>query len=335
MNLRILDATGHPLRQGRDLLAVRDELRARGLMRGEAGLAHPWVREGVRRWDFDDIPESVRVPSGGLSLRMIPGIEDLEGSVRLKLFHDDDAARRRTRRGVVRLAALALPQQRELVRRRLADDRQFSLLVAGSGFGKSLIDEIADRAVEAAVLGPLPGFPRSRTAFEAALEQGRGQVVEQGEEIANVVRAVLESLKEARALLGEMSGAAFAATRLAAQNQVEDILGPGWVRETPDAWFRQLPKYLKGLVRRLERARNDVARDRRLQQQVEPYLVAGMQLLVSADSDRAAPELERYRWMIEEFRLSLFAQELRSAMPISAKRLDEQLALARQEARRK
>jgi ATP-dependent helicase HrpA len=157
-------------------------------------------------------------------------------------------------------------------------------------------------------------------------------VADRGEDIARVVRSVLDGVKEVRAALGQLTGSVFDGVRLAAQNQLDDILGPGWVRDTPDAWFFQLPKYVRALVRRLERARGDVARDRRLQQQLEPYLVAAMQMLVSMDSDRGAAELERLRWMIEEFRLSLFAQDLRTLMPISAKRLDEQLLLARKEA---
>jgi ATP-dependent helicase HrpA len=332
VNLRILDAQGRPLRQGRDLLAVREALRARGAAGVDESVGHPWAREGLRHWDFGDMPASVSVRSGNLTLRMYPGIEDLESAVRLKLFPSADTARKRTRHGIVRLAALAAPQQREWVRRRLADDRDFSLLVAGAGFGKALIDEVADRAVEVAVLGPARSLPVTQAAFEAAVESGRGRVAEQGEEIARVVRAVLEGVRDVRVLLGELTGPVFDGVRHAAHSQLDDILGPGWVRETPDAWFAQLPKYLKALARRLERARGDVARDRRLQQQIEPYLAAGMQLLVSSDSDRATPELERFRWMIEEFRLSLFAQELRTMMPISAKRLDEQLLLARKEA---
>jgi ATP-dependent helicase HrpA len=180
--------------------------------------------------------------------------------------------------------------------------------------------------------GPSGDLPLTESAFASAVDAGRATVADRGEEIARVVRSVLEGVKEVRALLGQLSGAVFDSVRLAAQNQLDDILGPGWVRETPDAWFFQLPKYIRALVRRLERARGDVARDRRLQQQLEPYLVAAMQLLVSADADRGTRELERLRWMIEEFRLSLFAQDLRTLMPISTQRLDAQLLLARKEA---
>ncbi len=335
VNLRILDPGGRPLRQGRDLLQVREDLRRRGAARGDESLDHPWLRAGVRRWDFGDVPESVSVRTGGVTLRLYPGIEDDGSSVRLKLYSSANAARSRTRHGIVRLAALALPQQRELVRRSLADDRHFSLLAAASGFGKDLIDEVADRAVDSAVLGPVARVPTTQPDFEDALDQGRAVVVDRGDEIARVVRAVLEGVKNVRGMLGELAGPVYEGVRHAARNQLDDMLGPGWVRDTPDDWFGQLPKYLRALVLRLERARGDVARDRRLQQQLEPYLAAGMQLLVTADADRPAPELERFRWMIEEFRLSLFAQELRTRMPISARRLDEQLALARKEAGRR
>ena len=335
VNLRILDPGGRPLRQGRDLLQVREDLRRRGAARGDESLDHPWLRAGVRRWDFGDVPESVSVRTGGVTLRLYPGIEDDGSSVRLKLYNSANAARSRTRRGIVRLAALALPQQRELVRRGLADDRHFNLLAAASGFGKDLIDEVADRAVDSAVLGPVARVPTTQPDFEDALAQGRAVVVDRGDEIARVVRAVLEGVKNVRGMLGELAGPVYEGVRHAARNQLDDMLGPGWVRDTPNDWFGQLPKYLRALVLRLERARGDVARDRRLQQQLDPYLAAGMQLLVTADADCPAPELERFRWMIEEFRLSLFAQELRTRLPISAKRLDEQLALARKEAGRR
>ena len=88
---------------------------------------------------------------------------------------------------------------------------------------------------------------------------------------------------------------------------------------------------MRAAHRRAERARNDVERDRKLQAQVAPYQAALSRLDRSADAARPAPERERLRWMIEEFRVSLFAQELRTLQPVSAKRLDEQLRLAQRE----
>lgn len=333
INLRVLGEDGRPLRQGRDLLAVREQLRERAARR-ESGPAHAWSREGVRRWDFGDIPESVQVPSGKLTLRMYPGLEDRATEVRLKLYSSAEAARKCTRQGLVRLAALALPQQRELVRREVAGDRHLALRLAAAGYGRELLDEIADRAVASAVLGSEGVEPRTREAFERAVELGRSRVVEQGAVVMRVVTAVLECLDEVRAQLAAMTAPVFAEVCLAARSQLDDVLGPGWVRETPEPWFEELPRYLRALVRRLERARHDVSRDRRLQQQIEPYLAAAMQLVVVADTERETPELDRLRWMIEEFRVSLFAQELRTRLPVSAQRLAGQLALARKEVSR-
>jgi ATP-dependent helicase HrpA len=113
--------------------------------------------------------------------------------------------------------------------------------------------------------------------------------------------------------------------------QVAALLSPGWVRRTPEPWFHQLPKYLRAAARRAERVRNEIERDRKLAAQVAPYEGSLRELAGQADPARPAPERERLRWMIEEYRVSLFAQELRTLAPVSARRLDEQLRLARRE----
>jgi ATP-dependent helicase HrpA len=230
------------------------------------------------------------------------------------------------------------------VRRQLATDREFTLLVAAAGFGKELLGEIADRAVADAILAlrplPLPagdgegeGNPRTKAQFDDLVERGRGDVVDRGTDIARTVRTVLVALKDVRAALESLGGTAFVPTRESVSRQLEALLAPGWIRDTPSTWWPQLPKYVKAIARRLERARGDAERDRRLQAQVERYDAELWRLQASAVADVEAIERERLRWMIEEFRLSVFAQDLRTLLPISAKRLDEQVELARREAR--
>jgi ATP-dependent helicase HrpA len=343
-NLRVVDADGRVLREGRNLQALREEFR---ISAGAATFnepAHDWERSGLRSWDFGDLPPEVEVRSGGLRLRAYPGLEDQGTGVRLRLYTSAAAAERATRAGLVRLAALAVPQQHDLVRRNLAADREFTLLVAAAGFGKELLGEVADRAVADAILdrpalprtaegGRGEGLPRTKAEFDALVERGRADVVERGAEIARTVRSVLVALKDLRAALEGMGSPAFGPTRESVSRLLEALLAPGWIRETPARWWPQLPKYVKAIVRRLDRARGDVERDRRLQAQVEPYETAIWRLHASAVSDVEAVEREHLRWMLEEFRLSLFAQDLKTLQPVSAQRLDEQLQLARGEAR--
>ena len=143
---------------------------------------------------------------------------------------------------------------------------------------------------------------------------------------------MLLALKDVRAQMSQSNGAPFAPARSSVNEQLAELLAPGWVRATPDGWWTQLPKYVRAIARRLERARGDVERDRRLQSQVEPYEQQVRRLRLSADLDMTGNERERLRWMVEEFRLSLFAQDLRTLLPVSPKRLEEQLQLALREA---
>jgi ATP-dependent helicase HrpA len=332
-NLRVVDPAGRILREGRQPQALREQFRISlaAAPFGESA-AREWERSGVCAWDFEDIPDEVIVRSSGLRLRAFPGVQDQGSSVRLHLFTSAAAAERATRGGLLRLAALAVPQQHDLVRRQLATDRDFTLLVAAAGFGKALLGEVADRAVAEAILAP-GRLPRTKAEFESLVDRGRGEVVDRGADLARTVRTVLVALKDIRAALATMSAPAFGAIRESVTRQLDGLLAPGWIRETPSEWWPQLPKYLKAIARRLERARGDVERDRRLQVQVEKYDAALWQLEVATVADIEPTERERLRWMIEDFRLSLYAQELRTLQPISAKRLDEQLQLARREAR--
>jgi ATP-dependent helicase HrpA len=140
------------------------------------------------------------------------------------------------------------------------------------------------------------------------------------------------ALKEARAALVALAAPAFAPGRDSIQRQLSALLAPGWVRRTPASAFPQLPKYVKAAARRAQRLRDDVHRDHKLDAQVVPFTAALRDLDAKCGPFGRGPELERLRWMIEEFRLSLFAQDLRTQGPVSSRRLAAQLEKARDEA---
>jgi ATP-dependent RNA helicase HrpA len=328
-SLRVLDASGHELRRGRNLEVLRRELRVAGAAVGRVGEVHAWEREDVRRWDFGDRPDEIRVRTAGVNLRLFAAIEDAGTAVRLRLIPDAQQAAALTRDGIVRLAALAMPQQHELVRRMCASDRELALLAASAGLGRALFDEVADRAVADAIESTGAATPRNGAEFDALVDAARSRVADSGAEVLRVARATLAALKEARGPLKALGAAAFEGSRQTVEGPLDALVAPGWVRRTPEPWFHQLPKYVRAAQRRAERMRNDIERDRKLHAQVAPYESALRELDRAADPSRAASEREKLRWMLEEYRVSLFAQELRTLMPVSAKRLDEQLRVAR------
>lgn len=331
MNLRVLDLHGQEIRRGRDLEALRADLRVRAAQAARPDAAHAWEREGVKRWDFGDLPQELRVPSASVVLRMHPGLQDDGTSVRLRLFASLAAATAASRHGIVRLAALAMPQQHDLVARQCAADRELVLLAAAAGFDRRLFAEVADRAVEEALSLDDAHLPRSEPEFAARVEAARAGVAGSGEQVARAVKGVLLALKEARAALAPLTQPVFAAGRADIERQLAGLLAPGWIRDTPAPAFAQLPKYVKAAARRALRLRDDVARDRRLDLEVAPFVAAARDLASQNPPTGPGPELERLRWMIEEYRLSLFAQELRTLGPVSARRLEAQLAKARAE----
>ena len=227
LNLRVLDNHGHELRRGRNLEVLRRDLRtaARDVASVDPGGA--WVRDGVRRWDFGDVPEDFRVVTAGVTLRMFPAIEDAGAAVRLRLYPDAARARYLTRDGVVRLAALAMPQQHDLVRRLCANDREFPLLAATAGLGRALFDEIADRAVADSLAVAGGKEPRTAGEFDALVDSSRQHVADCGAEVVRVARSVLVAAKEARAALEGLGGAVFAAQRESIERQLDGIARAG------------------------------------------------------------------------------------------------------------
>jgi ATP-dependent helicase HrpA len=183
------------------------------------------------------------------------------------------------------------------------------------------------------VLGEDP-VPRDEADFAARLDTGRSEIAAAGAAVIHVVRSAAQAVAQARTGLAELDAPALAATRVAVEAELERLVAPGWVRSTPEAWFRQLPKYGQAALRRLRRLRSELTRDQRLAGQLEPWQRALEELEAGSPAGRADPRLVELRWTIEEFRLSLYAQELRTRAPVSAQRLDALLRAARRAATR-
>ncbi|HEX2584164.1 MAG TPA: DUF3418 domain-containing protein, partial [Steroidobacteraceae bacterium] len=135
--------------------------------------------------------------------------------------------------------------------------------------------------------------------------------------------ALFKDLRKARQLMNELQAGAFVTAIADVTTQIDTLFSPSFLRLTPTQWFSQLPRYVQAMVRRLERLRGNAARDAEVAKQVSPFVSAYKKLSAAHSS----AEIERLKWMIEEFRVSLFAQELKTSIPVSAKRLSEQLAL--------
>jgi ATP-dependent helicase HrpA len=330
MNLRVVDAQDRLVAEGRDLAALRRKVL------GPVASPRPAPEAGSalhRQWDFGDLPESRNVERNRLLLTVFPALEDRGGGVALVEARSPVIAEEISRRGVGRLALLALPQQARYWQKRISEDRELILQSRGLELVQPLAEAIAQRIfLDRFVPAEVP-LPRSREAFSRRLDEGRASLEETGIRLLETVRSILREWRGVRGAVAAARNPAAASALADINIQLEMLLPPDFIESTPHPWLGHLPRYLTAMARRLGRLPAEARRDGELASRVRPFATALQGLQAQRPAGRMPPGLQQLRWMIEELRVSLFAQDLKTVMRVSEQRLSEQVERARAEAR--
>ena len=278
-------------------------------------------------WTFGELPELMEVRKGGHALVGFPALIDHETHVEIEVFDEPDVARRLHRAGLRRLVALQIKDALKYLEKNIPDLQKMAvayLLVGrgtdggGSGSAEELRSQIIDLALDRAFLAdPLP---TDGTAFARRVEEGRGRLTLIASEIARSAAAILAEFTAASRKLKDTRPAKEVADDITAQ--LGRLVPKRFLTTTPWAQLAHLPRYLRGIVMRLEKLRSDPARDAQRLAELRPLESRFWRFL----GERKAvpdPRLEEFRWLLEELRVSLFAQELRTPQPVSVKRLEK------------
>jgi ATP-dependent helicase HrpA len=168
-------------------------------------------------------------------------------------------------------------------------------------------------------------WPLDRAAFSARRDETKGKLNLIAQEIARLVTTIVQ---EASAAAKKVNGArAFAAAVADIEQQMRRLFAPRFIIDTPPAQLAHYPRYLQAIAQRLDKLKSDPPRDAQRLQEIAP-LQAQLERALAARKGVTDPQLEEYRWLLEELRVSLFAQELRTPMPVSVKRLHKVWASA-------
>ena len=354
--IEIVDHQQKPLGAGRNLSQLQQRLvqnRPPSTPAAEPAewtrAAQQWERFGLTDWTCGELPERVTVSEGpGLPLYGWPALEFAEGSVNVRLLRSRDAARQASLGGVQRLVELAIHKDLAWLERDLRALNRLDPLYAPLGTGA----ELRETALEHLKRHLLPAEPLSvlsRAHFEAAVAQTRQRLPGLAMQLIDRLGVILELRQQAQQRVGSVPAPATAPARTL--SSLSQLAAPAAARPTPANPLAQelagllpprflervsyerlahLPRYLKALLVRAERAALNPAKDQERLRQLLPYLAALKQLQAQpGPSPEAQRQLELFRWMIEEFKVSLFAQELGTALPVSPKRLDRQLEVVR------
>ncbi|MFA5370355.1 MAG: ATP-dependent RNA helicase HrpA [Sideroxydans sp.] len=326
MNFRVIDEHGRQLGMGRNFLQLRGEWAPKVSLAASAPVKQAQAavtsnKERYTSWTFGDFAETTQVPRAGQQVTVFNALHDEGDAVTLQAFDTADEAQVVHHAGLRRLFMLALKEQIKFLEKNLPDLQKMAMLFLPFGSQQDLQQQILTVTFDRCCLNdPLPDDEKS---FNARCKDAKSRLNLVGQEIARLVGTVLT---EHQALQKTLP--AFKSHGLVTQDirqQLESLLGKGWIARTPYERMQHMPRYLKGINVRLEKLRSNPARDATNMSQLQP-LQQQWQRRLQAQQGVRDERLDDFGWMLQELRVSLFAQELKTPVIVSVKRLEKILA---------
>jgi ATP-dependent helicase HrpA len=272
--------------------------------------------EKLTTWNFGKLPELLEIRRGGQTLFGYPALVDRGTHCDVEVFDSPDEAARIHRAGLRRLFALQLKEPIKYLEKNLPGLREMAMQFMPRGTQEELRDQLIDTALDRACLqDPLPD---DDVTFHTRRDEGRSRLTLLAQEIARLIGQILTEYASVTKKL--VQAKPFAAAYADMQNQLDALIGKRFVIDTPYAQLAHFPRYLKGIALRIDKLKADSARDARQFAEFQPLLQNYQRALAQRGGVMDA-RLTEFRWLLEELRISLFAQELRTPMPVSVKRL--------------
>lgn len=272
--------------------------------------------ENLTTWSFGKLPELLEIRRRGQTLYGYPALVDRGTHCDVEVFDSPEEAARIHRAGLRRLFALQLKEPIKFLEKNLPGLREMAMQYMSLGTQDELRDQLIDTALDRACLqDPLPDDDAS---FHARRDEGRSRLNLLAQEIARLVGQILAEYAGLAKKLAQAKP--FAQAHADIQQQLAALVGKRFVIDTPYVQLAHFPRYLKGIALRIDKLKADPARDAKQSTELLP-LVQQYQRAVSQRGGVADSRLAEFRWLLEELRISLFAQELRTPMPVSVKRL--------------
>ena len=314
-NLRIIDDGGQELAMGRDLIQIQQQL-------GKAAATtfrdntQEFERDNVTAWDIGTLPESIKFARGKQQLTGYLGLQkEKDGRIALRLFDTSAAAEQAHRLGVIELMKLQLKEQVKDLNKGIQGFTQAAMLLKHIN-ADTLRDDLTQAVCDRAFIGE-DELPRNEKAFKEQIKRARSRLPAVKEALSRYLQETAAAYVELNGKLGKHP-----LTHLMRQ-RLQTLLAAGFATRTPWAQWPRLPIYLKAMTLRLEKYSSNPARDAAREadiQELEQMWQEKTDGLVK-QGQPVSDDLATFRWMIEELRVSLFAQELKTPYPVSVKRL--------------
>ena len=324
MAFKVVDEHGRMLTAGRNLAQLRSELGKKAqtqfqqIASRDKDIASVLSQQEITSWSVGVLPEIMEIRRKDQSVIGYPALIDEGTHCALDVFDDPDAARVAHHLGLLRLFRLALKEQVRFLEKNIHDLTRMGMLYLSLGTQEQLRDQIIDCALDRVCLAE--PWPTDEASFEQRRLQGKEKLGLLVQEVARLVANILDAWSGLQRKLAQAKPHPQSHQDIV--QQVNGLMPPLFIRNTPYERLIHLPRYLKAATQRIDKLRADPARDARLMSEMAPLQAQ----YVRARASRKGledPKLDEFRWMMEELRVALFAQELRTPMPVSIKRLQK------------
>ncbi len=331
MKVRLIDEQGRTLTMSEDLRALQRAYGAQATLGFGQLYQLADERNGIRRWDFGDLPESLDLDHGGLRVRGYPALIDCGDSLAIRILEAADRAERAHRAGVRRLIRLHLGNLNQQLAPFLAGIERMRLQYAkappppdrsepSGGKQADLADEVIDLILDLSFIEGQPPI-REQQAFVQRLHAGKTRLFSTAEEVCRLISGILADYHALRQRLAGATQVNWQESIRDIREQLDGLVFRGFLQAIPYDRLKDYPRYLKAIGIRLDRLQYAPDRDRRWMAEMAEVL-GRWRAAAARASGRTDPRLDEIRWLIEELRVSLFAQQLGTRVPVSSKRIE-------------
>ena len=332
MNVRVVDADGELVSQSRDVGELRAEFEVAANTEIEQSSLDPetaeWHRDEVVEWDFGDLPKEIMIVRNGIELPVYPAVVDAGETAALRLINSAELARRMSRAGVRRLYAI---QQRKTIRSQISWLPEFEevCVMAGPVISRDeLTRQAGDLIVDLAFFQRGEKLPRKAEKFEARLENAAERVGMATQDVAKLLPRMFKSYHAARLAIEKFKASKWAYATADVKSQIGNLFGENFLTETPWLYLGRFPKYFDAIAYRMEKlAAGALERDKGFTHDIAADWQKYVERAEADSLDQTFNiELVNFRWQLEEYRISCFAQPIGTMFSISQQRLDKQWA---------
>ncbi|HRK56410.1 MAG TPA: DUF3418 domain-containing protein, partial [Burkholderiaceae bacterium] len=331
MNFKVIDEHGRQLGMGRNLAQLRaqfiSQAQAAFAQTAEAKAGQQLADSGraITDWDFEPLPQLLEIERDGLCLVGFPALVDCSEYCEIKVFDDAEEAAREHRAGLHCLFRVQLKAQIKFLEKNLINLQTLAMQAAGvpalqKAFAnfEAMRDALVSAALDrVALMDPLPVDAAS---FSARKDEARGRLNLVAQELSRLLATVVSEAVLVWRKVGNLK--AHPAVVADVRGQLERLFAPQFLLQTPAEQLAHFPRYLKAIHARLDKLRDDPARDAARMNELAPLETRFLRELAQRKGV-SDPKLDSFRWLLEELRVALFAQQLRTPMPVSVKRLQK------------